>query len=226
MPGLPGPAAAARGPRSAPRSPRSSRSPSARPCARSRGRAATPRRPRAAPPSTSWSSSARGSRTSPQRLWWNSFKRSSTWAVIAPDRLAVALGEEVLGLAVLEVGVELAVEEEAPLQLQRRHPGVSRWRRKGTLTKRLRSRRLRDRPDRHACHREPEPTLSGDERDREGARRRLREGAQPRPARAARSRQGARPPPLLPPARPRRPARWSRWRAGRRSCSAPTTTSG
>jgi hypothetical protein len=40
----------------------------------------------------------------------------------AADRLAVALGEEVLGLAVLEVGVLLAVEELHPLEDQRRHP--------------------------------------------------------------------------------------------------------
>ena len=39
-----------------------------------------------------------------------------------PDRLAVALGEEVLGLAVLEVGVLAAVEELHPLEDQRRHP--------------------------------------------------------------------------------------------------------
>ena len=39
---------------------------------------------------------------------------------------------------------------------------------------------------------------SGDERDRPRARRRVREGAHPRPARAARDRQAGRPAPLLP----------------------------
>ena len=38
------------------------------------------------------------------------------------DRLAVALGDEVLGLGVLEVGVLPAVEELHPLEDQRRHP--------------------------------------------------------------------------------------------------------
>ena len=39
-----------------------------------------------------------------------------------PDRLAVALGEEVLGLGVLEERVLRAVEELHPLEDQRRHP--------------------------------------------------------------------------------------------------------
>jgi hypothetical protein len=38
------------------------------------------------------------------------------------DGRAVALGDEVLGLGVLEVGVLLAVEELHPLEDQRRHP--------------------------------------------------------------------------------------------------------
>jgi hypothetical protein len=40
----------------------------------------------------------------------------------APDRLAAALGEEVLGLAVLEPGVLASIEELHPLVDQRRHP--------------------------------------------------------------------------------------------------------
>ena len=59
-----------------------------------------------------------------------------------PDRLAVALGEEVLGLGVLEPGVLLAVEELHRSKTSGgTHCGSSRCRRKGTLTKRFRSRR-------------------------------------------------------------------------------------
>ena len=82
-----------------------------------------------------------------------------------------------------------------------------------------------DRPDRAV----PSPGATYtcvDERDRPRARGRVREGAHPRPARAARDRQAGRPPPLLPGAHLRGRARWSRWRGARRSCSAPTTTSG
>ena len=75
---------------------------------------------------------------------WYSSQRLVDLGADAADRLAVALGEEVLGLAVLEPGVLLAVEELHPLEDQRRHPlRVSRWRRNGTLTKRFSSRRVR-----------------------------------------------------------------------------------
>ncbi len=79
------------------------------------------------------------------------------------------------------------------------HCGLSRCRRNGTLTKPFSSRRVRT----GLIVTLPigsQPTLWGYERDREGPGRRLREGAQPRPPRAARSGQGARPAALLPPA--------------------------
>ena len=53
---------------------------------------------------------------------WYSSQRLVDLGADPPDRLAVALGEEELHLAVLEVGVLLAVEELHPLEDQRRHP--------------------------------------------------------------------------------------------------------
>src|SRR6185312_7049673 len=106
------------------------------------------------------------------------------------DHPLAAQGEEVLGLAVLEVGIELAVEEEAALELQRRDPGGASVQavRKIDETPQLAPLAYGD--DAHACH-EVVNLHSAHERDSQDPRRRLREGTQPRPARAVGSGQAA-----------------------------------
>ena len=81
-----------------------------------RARAATPRRRRAARAAASGSSSHSKKPNRPQRLSWNSLKLRSTWALMRPTDAAVAPGEEVLGLAVLEERVLVAVEELLALE--------------------------------------------------------------------------------------------------------------
>src|SRR5207344_3079902 len=71
----------------------------------------------------------------------------------AADRLAVALGDQELGLAVLEPGVLLAVEELHPLEDQRRHPLLAvAVQAEGNLDEALQLATRAHRPDRQLCH--------------------------------------------------------------------------
>ena len=158
-------------------------------------------RPRAAPATTSRSSVVSKKPNIASLPPWNSSQRLVDLGADPAHRLAVALGQEELGLGVLEAGVLLAVEELHPLEDQRRHPlRVLAVEPERDLDEALQLAPRPHRPDRHACHGGRNLHSRADERDREGPGRRLREGPQPRPARAARSGQRARPPPLLPPA--------------------------
>ena len=79
-----------------------------------------------------------------------------------PDRLAVALGDEVLGLAVLEPGVLLAVEELHPLEDQRRHPlRMVAMEPEGDLDEALQVAPRAERGGFRRLPREAEPTLCG-----------------------------------------------------------------
>ena len=133
------------------------------------------------------------------------------------DDPPVAPGQEQLGLAVLEVGVEARIEEQPPLDAERGHPLLA----------------VRVQPVRELD--EGAPILARDHgRHLHGhgaglyadGDRSLREGTPPRAARAASGGARARPDALLPgaggPGRPRGRA----WRAPSGSCSARTTTSG
>ena len=116
-------------------------------------RAPTRRRRRAAPSATSGSFADSKKPNIPSLPPWNSSQRLVDLGGDPADRLAVALGEEVLGLGVLEEGVLVAVEELHPLEDQRRHPlRVVAVQAEGELDEALQVAPRADRPDRHASH--------------------------------------------------------------------------
>ena len=117
---------------------------------------------------------------------WNSSQRRSTWARDPATTLAVALGEEVLGLGVLEVRVLASGRgtggaRSAAAAPTADRPGAGGY---GSLMNRSGhagpQRLERSRPT------AAQPTLRPMSRDRPRRRRRVREGAHPRAARAAR----------------------------------------
>ena len=68
----------------------------------------------------------------PQSWFWNSLKRRSIWAVMRPTGPAVAPGQEVLGLGVLEERVALTVEEPLALETEAEEPSWARYDRAAT----------------------------------------------------------------------------------------------
>ena len=196
-----------------------------RPCAPCRARAASRRRRRAAPRAPRGRRSNSRNPNQPQSLPLVLVEGVVDLGADPADHPPVAAGEEVLGFAMAEEGVHAAVEEHPALELQRGHPQrVFAVQVERELDEALQVAPARDRRERSTLPIGSGTYTSPMSETATGPGRRLREGPQPRPARAARSGQGARPAPLLPPAHlAGRAGRGDGGRAGR-SCSAPTTT--
>ena len=135
------------------------------------GREQGVRRPR-------WSSSHSKKPNRPQSLSWNSLKPAVDVRGDPPDRLAVAPGQEVLGLRVQEEGVVLAVQMPLALRDQGRHPaGLVTIKPPGELDEAHQVALRAHWPDLHGHGAAPYPNANGN--------RSLREGTQPRAGRAA-----------------------------------------
>ncbi len=131
---------------------------------------------------------------------WYSSQRRSSWALIRPTASPSRSARKYSASACSNQGFLPRSRNSIRSKISgATHCGWSRCRWKGTLTKRFSSRRVRTGLIDTFPMGAGTYTLAMSETAKCPGRR-LREGAQPRPPRAARSGQGARPPPLLPPA--------------------------